>query len=304
MNAIETRDLTKRFGDHAAVDHLNLSVPAGSVFGFLGPNGAGKTTTLRILVGLARPTSGDAVILGESILNPGRNYLRRVGFLPDVPGFYDWMRAPEFLALTGNIFGMGGRDLKTRIDEVLELTGLAGVKTRIGGFSRGMKQRLGMAQALVNRPELIFLDEPTSALDPLGRKEVLETIERLAGQTTVFFSTHILNDVERVCDNVAILNQGCLVTQRGIQELRETFAQHFIDVEFDGDADLLELARNEPWAGTITRRHEGWRVNPADLRAAQQHLPELIVANHLTLRCFELVEPSLEDIFMRLVNGQ
>lgn len=304
MHVIETSGLTKRFGEQLAVDRLDLTVPRGSVFGFLGPNGAGKTTTLRMLVGLAHPTAGDARILGHSIRATGRPYLHRIGFLPDVPGFYDWMRPPEYLSLAGRIFGLAGKDLRHRVAEVLELTGLSGVKTKIGGFSRGMKQRLGMAQALINRPELVFLDEPTSALDPIGRKEVLEEIGRLAGRTTVFFSTHILNDVERVCDTVAILNQGRLLAQKRIGVLREAYAAHYIYVELEGRPDLAAMIQGEPWAGEIEPYQDGWRIEPRDLPAARRKLPELIVSRGLCLRRFELMEPSLEDIFVRLVNGR
>ena len=171
--------------------------------------------------------------------------------------------------LTGRIFGLTGRELDNRLGEVLELTGLAGIKTRIGGFSRGMKQRLGMAQALINRPDLVFLDEPTSALDPIGRKEVLEAVGALAGRVTVFFSTHILNDVERVCDTVAILNRGRLMTQQPIHELRASYASRCIYVEFEGQPDLPALLGGFAWAGRIARDGEGWRIHPTDLRAAQ-----------------------------------
>lgn len=304
MFAVETRKLSKQFGTKAAVDGLTLRVPRGSVFGFLGPNGAGKTTTLRMLVGLARPSSGDAVVLGESILKPGKHYLRRIGFLPDVPGFYNWMRPAEFLMLVGDVFGMSGRDLRIRVGELLELTGLAGVKVRIGGFSRGMKQRLGLAQALLNQPEVLFLDEPTSALDPIGRKEILDTISRLAGRTTVFFSTHILNDVERVCDTVAIINHGCLLTQQSISSLRERYSSHKIYLEIEGELDISANIEGQPWVDRIERHDRGWFLHPTDLKAAQQALPGMIADHSLVLRRFELVEPSLEDIFVRLVNNQ
>lgn len=303
MYAIETRELGKKFGDRAAVERLSLTVESGSVFGFLGPNGAGKTTTLRMLVGLARPTSGCAYVLGESVVGR-REYLRRIGFLPDVPGFYNWMRPWEFLSLAGQTFGLSGQALRRRVDEVLELTGLLGVKTRVGDFSRGMKQRLGMAQALVNDPELVFLDEPTSALDPIGRRDVLDAIGRLAGRTTVFFSTHILADVERVCDTVAVLKDGRLVTQRRIQDLRESYASHFIYLQVEQKCDLKALCCGLDWVGRIEPYREGWQLEPPDLAAAQQRLPGLLASHQLTLRHFELVEPSLEDIFVRLVNGQ
>ncbi len=306
MPAIETHNLQKSFGNQLAVNNLNLHVPRGSVFGFLGPNGAGKTTTLRMLTGLASPTAGDALVLGESIRDDSRNYLGKIGFLPDVPGFYDWMRPDEFLSLAGSIFGIAGKKLKSRVAETLELTGLKGVKKRIGGFSRGMKQRLGLAQALINEPELVFMDEPTSALDPLGRKEVLETISKLAGTTTVFFSTHILNDVERVCDTVAIINKGALVTQQRIQDLRQSYSSHFIYLELENGAgaapDLEALSAAASAASGIERYKEGWRIKPTDLKAAQISLPRFIAEQGLALRRFELIEPSLEDIFVGLVS--
>ncbi|MGE5599164.1 MAG: ATP-binding cassette domain-containing protein [Bacteroidota bacterium] len=303
MNAIETRGLTKRFGDHTALDRLDLAVPAGAVYGFLGPNGAGKTTTLRILVGLARPTAGEARVLGESV-SGRRGYLRRIGYLPDVPAFYDWMSAREYLAMVGRIFGLTGRELDARLAEVLELVGLAGVKSRIGGYSRGMKQRLGLAQALINRPALVFLDEPTSALDPIGRKEVLEAVGSLAGRTTVFFSTHILNDVERVCDTVGILKDGRLVAQESMHRLRATYAAQYVYVEFEEKPGIGALIQREAWAERVEPQGNGWRIRPTDLHQAQRELPGFAAANGLALRRFELSEPTLEDIFVRLVNGK
>lgn len=306
--AIETHNLQKSFGNQLAVNDLNLHVPKGSVFGFLGPNGAGKTTTLRMLTGLANPTAGDALVLGESIRDSSRSYLGKIGFLPDVPGFYDWMRPHEFLSLAGSIFGITGKKLKSKVAETLELTGLKGVKKRIGGFSRGMKQRLGLAQALINEPELVFMDEPTSALDPLGRKEVLDTISKLAGTTTVFFSTHILNDVERVCDTVAIINKGVLVTQQRIHELRQSYSSHYIYVELENGATLdleslsASVAGANPAGLEIEHYREGWRIKPSDLKVAQKALPRFIAEQGLALRRFELIEPSLEDIFVGLVS--
>jgi len=304
MNVIETAELTKTFGATLAVDHLSLNVQQGAVFGFLGPNGAGKTTTLRMLVGLAHPDGGDAMVLGESIRDGRQSYLSKIGFLPDVPGFYSWMRPGEYLTLVGQIFKIPARELPARVAEMLETTGLQGVKGRIGSFSRGMKQRLGLAQALLNKPELLFLDEPTSALDPIGRKEILDTIAGLAGQTTVLFSTHILSDVERVCDKVAILDQGRLLAEQSIVKLREKYAFHFIYLELEGQPDFTALAQGLPWIEQVDAYRSGWRLQASDLAAAQYQLPKLITEHNLTLRHFELLEPSLEDIFMKVVQDQ
>ena len=196
-NAIEITRLVKTFGDAVALDGIDLAVPQGSVFGFLGPNGAGKTTALRILTGLARPTAGEARILGVNVSAAGNIVRSRIGYLPDVPGFYPWMTAMEFVEFAGRLFGIQPTTLRERAESLLQMAGLSEVKSKVGGFSRGMKQRLGIAQALINAPSVLLLDEPTSALDPIGRREVLEMIASLRGRTTVFFSTHILADVER-----------------------------------------------------------------------------------------------------------
>ena len=209
--AVVVSGLTKTFGASRALDGVDLAVPEGAVFGFLGPNGAGKTTTLRILAGLARPTSGSASVFGHDVTRDADSVHALIGYLPDVPGFYKWMTATEYLELSGRLFGLEPAVLEQRSHALLDLAGLTGVTTRIGGYSRGMKQRLGVAQALINAPRLLLLDEPTSALDPIGRREVLEMIASLAGRTTVFFSTHILADVERVCSDVAILARGRVV---------------------------------------------------------------------------------------------
>ena len=221
--ALEIRGLSKSYGSKLALDHVDLSVEEGSIFGFLGPNGAGKTTTLRILAGLAKPTEGSVTLLGHDLARAGSELRAEIGFLPDVPGFYDWMNAREFLIFAGKLFGVKAEALGERIAVLLELAGLGGVSARIGNYSRGMKQRLGGAQALINAPRLLLLDEPTSALDPMGRKEVLDMLASLRGRTTVFFSTHILADIERICDTVAILDQGHVAAQAPIEELKSRY---------------------------------------------------------------------------------
>jgi len=206
--AIRTTGLTKVYGEKHALDSVDLAVEEGSIFGFLGPNGAGKTTTLRILTGLARPTGGSVQILGHDVASAGNAVRAQIGFLPDVPGFYEWMTAQELLRFAGGLFGIGRRVLDERLGVLLDLAGLSDVETKIGGYSRGMKQRLGVAQALINAPRLLLLDEPTSALDPMGRKDVLDMLTSLRGRTTVFFSTHILADVERKPVHVYLLQRG------------------------------------------------------------------------------------------------
>lgn len=299
---IKTEKLYRKFGNNIAVNNLNLNVPRGSVYGFLGPNGSGKTTTIRMLLGLTKPSSGSIQVLGQSSLT--RQHLHRIGFLPDVPDFYNWMQGEEFLLFAGSLFGIPQPELNKRTEELMKLTDLQGVKTKIGGYSRGMKQRLGLAQALINEPELIFLDEPTSALDPIGRKEVLETIKTISQHCTVFFSTHILSDVERVCDRVGILRQGELIAEETIQELRHRFGQNALRLEVAGGADsfLAEL-RAAKWARTVEEQDSSILVTVLDLSLAQREIPRLLTQHNLGLCKLEHVEITMEDIFVRLVNS-
>jgi len=304
--AIRTTALTKVYGEKHALDSVDLVVEEGSVFGFLGPNGAGKTTTLHILTGLARPTSGSVQILGHDVASAGNSVRAQIGFLPDVPGFYEWMSAEEFLRFAGSLFGIGRGVLDERLGVLLDLAGLADVKTRIGGYSRGMKQRLGVAQALVNAPRLLLLDEPTSALDPMGRKDVLDMLTSLRGRTTVFFSTHILADVERVCDTVAILDRGRVVAQAPIDELKARYGQQKVVVEVTGGADqLAEQIGRQPWVTAVSRGSNGSiEITVKDVRAAQQQIPAMIADLQLGLSRMEAGEMGLEEVFVELVGGE
>jgi ABC-2 type transport system ATP-binding protein len=303
--AIEIRRLSKVYGPKRALDHVDLRVEEGSIFGFLGPNGAGKTTTLRILTGLARPTKGTVRVLGHDVASAGNDVRAEIGFLPDVPGFYEWMNAEEFLRFAGKLFGIERDVLEPRIEVLLDLAGLTGVTTRIGGYSRGMKQRLGVAQALINAPSLLMLDEPTSALDPMGRKEVLDMLLSLRGRTTVFFSTHILSDVERICDTVAILDEGVVVAQSPIDELKARYGAEKVVVEVESGADeLAEAMKKRPWAGAITRPDDATiEVTVSDASLARTEIPILVGQRRLALVRMEAGEMGLEEVFVQLVGG-
>jgi len=303
--AVEISGLTKVFGGEKALAGVDLRVPEGSVFGFLGPNGAGKTTTLRILTGLTRPTAGRASVLGHSLPLESSAVRARVGFLPDVPGFYPWMTAEEFLGFAGRLFQIDDRTLQERVASLLSMVGLQGVSTKVGGYSRGMKQRLGIAQALINAPDLLLLDEPTSALDPIGRREVLDTISALKGRATVFFSTHILSDVERVCDTVAILDHGRVVMQAPIGELKGRGGIHAILVDVGvGAESLAREIDGQPWLRTVERSAEVLRIEVTDLEEARRAVPGIISGLGLALRRFEVVEHSLEDVFVDLIGRE
>ncbi len=308
MTAIRTENLQKYYGSVRALDGLTLTVEPGTVFGFLGPNGAGKTTTIRMLTGLAHPTGGTAWVAGENIAQ-SEKVTRRIGYLPEEPAFYNWMTPAEYLDHVGRLFGLADKERAQRTAELLDLVELAQVrKRRIGGFSRGMRQRLGLAQALVTRPEVLFLDEPVSALDPAGRKEVLEMIEGLRGKCTVFMSTHILEDVERVCDTIGILNHGKLIVEARQAELLERYSIPAFELEIEpGCEDQLKQ-----WLGTLkgidwvrsTAMEAGTaRVVVNDVEVARKTLLAMAVQAGLDLRRYEVVRPSLEDIFLRIVNG-
>ena len=302
--AIKCQGLTKRYGAVLALDGLGLEVGRNVVFGFLGPNGAGKTTTIKILAGLISATSGVAYLAGRRVSPRDPASRRRVGYLPEEPSFYDWMTAREYLHFVGGLLGMDGRQARLRAGELLEIVDLGeAAGRRIGGFSRGMRQRLGIAQALIGQPDVLLLDEPASALDPLGRRDVLALIERLAGETTVFMSTHILADVERVCHQVAIIDRGRLVAQASQEELRRRYATPVFEIETVAVMpDLLEKLRELPWVARIEHRRALLRLTATDHRLAQRQLPELVASLGEQLVRYERVGPTLEDVFVRLVR--
>ena len=309
MNAISTENLGKRYGATQALDSLSMEVPENVVFGFLGPNGAGKTTTVKLLTGFSKPTSGRAWVAGEEVRDSNLAVRAKTGLLPDVPAFYDWMTGREFLNTVGEFFGMPGQQIGTRTDELLEIVNLRSAAGRkVGGYSRGMKQRLGIAQALFNRPKVLFLDEPTSALDPIGRREILTLIKQLKEQATVFMSTHILSDVERVCDIVAIVNKGKLITVSSVEALRAKYARSTFDIEcLEDSRDFAERLNHVPYLSDpkifVDNGTQVIRVRALDIQQARCKLPRLIAESGLTLSRYELNLPNLEDVFVEVING-
>ncbi|HTG40072.1 MAG TPA: ABC transporter ATP-binding protein [Methylomirabilota bacterium] len=306
--AIETSGLTKRFGSILALDRLDLVVPRGSVFGLLGPNGAGKTTTIRILTGLARPTAGNAFVAGIEVGLDEPELRRRLGYLDQDPRFYGWMTGRELLELVGRLHGLAGSELRSRVDEMLARTGLtAAARRRIGGYSGGMRQRLGIAQALLHRPEILILDEPVSSLDPEGRRDLLELIAGLRGEATVVFSTHLLADVERICDRVAILDRGRLVTEGPLEELLAAHARPIYRLapapgQGATVASLVDRLRAAPWTTDVAAGDDLVRVTVSDPVAAAAGILPLVVAAGVALDSFERARQTLEDVFLELVG--
>lgn len=308
--AIVCRGLTKHYGEVQALVDLDLAVPYGSIFGFLGRNGAGKTTTIRLLAGLAAPTAGAAWVSGQETTGMARLARGNFGYLPQAPAFYTWMTAREYLDYVGQILGLPESERKSQTAEFLALSDLEGAaKRRIGGFSGGMLQRLGIAQALIGHPPVLLLDEPTSSLDPAGRYEVLDMIAGLRGKVTVFFSSHILNDVERICDTIAILHAGRLVEVSGREELLARYAVNAVELEFDnGDGVLSDpvfatfqaTLQALPWVANSKLEGTVLRVMVQDVPRGKLELLPLVAAHGLSLNRYEWVRPSLEEIFLQL----
>lgn len=304
--AVRCAGLSKTFGDVAALSALDLEVAAGSIFGFLGRNGAGKTTTIRLLTGLAQPSAGSAWVAGVETTRADSRTRRGFGYLPQDPAFYNWMTPVEYLDYVGRLFGMDSAARKQRSAEMLALVDLEGArKRRIGGFSGGMKQRLGIAQALLHQPPVLFLDEPTSALDPAGRYEVLALIQQLRGQVTVFLSSHILADVERVCDTIGIINEGKLRLVADRDELLAQYATNVMALEVARDslpavAGFTEMLAAQSWVAGVTQADNVLRVAVVDTAVSRQQLLPLVVDAGLELNRYEWIRPSLEEVFLQL----
>jgi ABC-2 type transport system ATP-binding protein len=305
VTAVRCVGLAKRYrtdGVHA-LRGLDLEVEEGSVFGFLGPNGAGKTTTIRILTGLVQPTSGEAWVAGERVSRSSRELAARIGCLEQEPRFYPWMTGTELLVFVSELFGTTRREARRRAGELLDMAGLAKAgKRRISGYSGGMLQRLGIAAAVAGNPRVLFLDEPCSSLDPIGRKDVLEFVGRLRGRTTVFMSTHILSDVERVCDTVGIIDRGVTLTVGRTEELARRYAPPVLEIEMESVAAAEEL---EGMLSPV----EGLRRDAATLRAPADDLPRIrtsalkaLAARDLPVLRMEVRAASLEDVFLELVG--
>lgn len=301
MALLEVRALEKTFGQTKAVKGISFALREGRCATLLGPNGAGKSTTLRMLAGLLTPTSG------EIVFTAGLNGdLRKdIGYLPQYPAFYPWMSGKEFLVYAGRLSHMQRKEATHRADELLERVGLKDARNRkIGGYSGGMKQRLGLAQAMMHRPRLIILDEPVSALDPIGRREVLDMMKALKEETTMLFSTHVLPDAEEITDDLLIMNEGQIAVSGELREVMDEHRQPVIRLR--GEASL------EPWSsafatlpGVESAACSGDQAEliVSDREASRAELMKLIVQERIAVRKLEVAELSLEDLFMKAVKN-
>jgi len=309
---IRTQGLSKSFGDVKALKNLDLQVPQKSIFAFLGPNGSGKTTTIKLLLGLIRPTSGGGTIFGRDIVHDSVDIRANVGYLPQDARFYEHMSARQVLNYTARFFFKGPKmEIDRRVDEMLNLVGLSDRADRpIKGFSGGERQRLGIAQAEVNYPDLLILDEPAANLDPQGRRDVLEVMSRIRKYATIFYCTHLLDDVQRVSDQVAILNKGELIAQAPIAELLAGTGEIVYTVTLRGDDASIASATAQvnalAWVSTIEASRQGdqtiWEVTTTDGASAADELLSLLVSRGLKVSDFGRKEYELEDVFLSIVE--
>lgn len=305
-NILEITNLKKHFGEKKVLQGVDLKIPEKKVFGFVGKNGAGKTTTMKCILGLLEADEGEILVNGEKVTYGDTKTNRFIGYLPDVPEYYSYMNPKEYLSFCGEITGMEKKTIKSRSEELLELVGLGGEKHRIKGFSRGMKQRLGIAQALLNSPRLLICDEPTSALDPVGRKEILDILVAAKNETTILFSTHILSDVEHICDEMAMLHAGKIIMQGSITEVKEKRRGNTLELQLENPeenamllnrftkvTDMSEPAIESTGSNTLLIKDE--LMVPDILR--------FLADRNIRFIKMEKQEATLEDIFIEAIQN-
>jgi ABC-2 type transport system ATP-binding protein len=305
MDILRIDHLYKRFGDNKVINDLSFNVPEHSIFGFVGLNGAGKTTTMKMVLGLLQADSGSITVCGEPVTFGQTKTNRYIGYLPDVPEFYNYMKPMEYLQLCGEITGLSGKKTKSRSDELLSLVGLDKSNKRIGTFSRGMKQRLGIAQALLNEPKLLICDEPTSALDPIGRKEILDILQQIQGKTTVVFSTHILSDVERICDHISVLNDGKLALSGTLSELKAQHKQDGLFVDFRSISDkqqFVSILQIIPLIVNSEQTDTSITFHTSDVPETEAKVLDALAQKHILPVKLEVLEPTIESLFMEVVH--
>jgi len=302
---IKVVGLKKSYGRLEALKSISFEVEKGSVFGFIGLNGAGKTTTMNILTGLIRFNGGKIFIKGKDFLKNKQELIRTIGYLPETPTFYNYMNAYEYLNFIARIIGCDLKKTRKSVGKLLEMIKLTKHgKRRIGGYSRGMKQRLALAVAFMNSPEILFLDEPASALDPEGRVEMLELIESLKDdKITIFLSTHILNDAERVCDKICIIDEGKILLTKNLSQLYETYIQPIFDVEFEEDPEeAVNSLKKLSWIESIKENGRRISIYVKDIDHAKKEILKEISKLNTNVTSYQIRKSTLEDIFMRIVS--
>jgi len=303
LHAIETFNLTKRYGSITAVDHLNLKVKRGEIFGYLGHNGSGKTTTIMMLCGLVEPTEGGATVAGFDVQREVLEVKKRIGFLPENASYYDNLTARQNLEFFGELAGLVKKERKERSKELLNLVGLGEWKDiKVGKFSKGMQQRLGIAQALIRDPEILFLDEPTSGLDPQGTRDIRNLILKLGREEgkTIFLSSHLLAEVKQLCDKVGILKRGKLIAIGSVRELaRQLNRDNLIKIELEVDSLDAALRAVRDISGINEVIKEDGKIIIRAERDIRREVFYAVSGSGLEILSLKLVEPSLEEVFLK-----
>lgn len=303
MDVLTLHNLHKAFGTQKVLQGVDLTVPQHSIFGFIGKNGAGKTTTMKLILGLEKLDEGELYVMQEPVVFGKTKTNRYIGYVSDVPEFYGFMNAWEYLQLCAEISAIPKEKVKPRIEELLELVGLSQTgRKRCASFSRGMKQRLAIAQGLLNEPKLLIADEPTSALDPQGRKEILTILEKAKEKTTVLFSTHILSDVESICDSIAILHQGKIAASGKLDPMLQTKGTAFLKVELVQEQDCRLLQEILQSRGIPVSSPCSSVLQLADTPEVQQVLFDIMKTHKLQLQKLERMHPSLEQYFLEVIS--
>lgn len=298
-------NLNKSYQDFEVLKGISFEIKKGTIYGLLGPNGAGKTTIMNILSGLIEYNSGEIYIDGMNFKKNKKYLLKRIGYLPQAPIFYNYMSAAEYLHFIGELNGLSKKEIKEKTMDLLEIVKLSDAATRrIGQYSGGMKQRLGIAVALFNNPKIVILDEPTAALDPEGRAAVLELIQHLKSSGhTILLSTHILSDIERVCDEVSIIDQGKIVVSDNLENLIQKYVQPIFDIEFEKDCtNIYETISSIQWVENVVIKQNRASIYVKDVNTAKVELLPILTGNRNPILSYNLRKSNLEDIFIRLVN--
>ncbi|WP_440603364.1 ATP-binding cassette domain-containing protein [Bacillus sp. GB_SG_008] len=299
MGIIQVNHLQKNYGNHEVIKDIDFQIDYGECVALLGPNGAGKTTIIKMLLDITKPTSGQILFQGER-----HDQMRQfIGYLPQHPTFYPWMTGKELLEFMGGLSGIDKKSLKQRMHELLDLVGLSKEKDKqIGTYSGGMKQRLGIAQALIHQPKLLIMDEPVSALDPLGRRDMLELLKVIKQKSTILFSTHILHDAEELCDKILILNQGKLLFNSSINQIIKQNQQPVFIIQAPRVNEWAPQLENEDIVESIVQTGSSAKVRVKNIEQGRIWLLDNINRLQLPVQKFELVQESLEEIFLRMVK--
>lgn len=303
--AIETNDLTKRYGSLTAVNKLNLKVKTNTIHGFLGPNGAGKTTTIKLLVGLLKPDEGTISIFGQEVVGDRPDVRLRMGYMPELPKFPKHLTGYELLDIYGKMYGLNVQERREQVPRLLEMVGLKDRgNDRIGKYSKGMQQRIGIAQALINNPELVIMDEPSLGLDPVGMVEVREIMKAIAKRgMTVFISSHLLHEVQQVCSDITVINRGITIASDTLENLsNQLLGPSTLEVEVTKLTDVIvKNVKKLPFVSSVSKEDNKLVIQVEKQEDVRPQVSEAVTKSGGVIVTMNLKERNLEDVFMKLI---